>query len=74
MSKSDIQIILKNIHTTGQLAKALSQLPPDTSIQPVGSDLTMLAYKPSEGRAYLEEDFSGLSEDDMDRIDEILSK
>lgn len=35
---SDIQLLLKNINTTGQLAKALSQLPPETTIQPFGSE------------------------------------
>lgn len=65
---SDIQVLLKNITTTGQLAKALSQLPPDTVINPFGAEGCKLIYKPSEERAYIDEDFSWLSDEDSEAL------
>ena len=66
--KNDAKLILKRISTVGQLAKALSQLPPDTEIAPFGSGDARLVYKESEGRAYIDEDFSFLSEEEMEAI------
>lgn len=68
---SDIQLLLKNINTTGQLAKALSQLPPETTIQPFGSEDCILIYRPSEECAYLDEDFSWLNDEDYEALSEL---
>ena len=67
---SDVKLLLKNISTTGQLAKALSQLPPDTVIYPFGSDSCRLIYKESEETAYLDEDFGFLSEEDYESLED----
>ncbi len=61
---SDIKLLAKNISTVGQLAKALSQLPPDTALYPFGSEMTSLIYKPGEEMAYIDDDFCYLSEED----------
>lgn len=65
---SDIKLLAKNISTAGQLAKVLSQLPPDTELYPFGSEMTSLVYKPSEEKAYIDEDFSYLSEEDTEAL------
>ena len=67
-NKKDAKVILKRISTTSQLAKALASLPNDTEVSPFGSDGAMLIYKESEGRAYIDEDFSFLSEEEMEKI------
>ena len=69
ISEVDVQVLLKNVNTTGQLVKALSQLPSDTVIHPFGSEKCKLIYSPKDGQAYLDEDFSGylwLNTEDLD--------
>lgn len=40
--KNDAKLIVKKITTTGQLAKALAQLPSDTLLSPFGSEVAKL--------------------------------
>ena len=68
---NDIQLLVKNIKTTGQLAKALSQLPPDTELFPFGSESCLLIYKKSTETAYIDEDFSFLSDEDLEELDKL---
>jgi hypothetical protein len=68
--KNDAKLILKKITTTGQLAKALAQLPSDTQLSPFGSEVAKLVYKESESRAYIDEDFSFLSEEELEQLEE----
>lgn len=68
--KNDAKLILKKITTTGQLAKALAQLPSDTQLSPFGSEIAKLVYKESESRAYIDEDFSFLSEEELEQLEE----
>ena len=67
-NKKDAKVILKRISNTSQLAKALASLPNDTEISPFGSDGAMLVYNESEGRAYIDEGFSFLSEEEMEKF------
>lgn len=61
-----MKLITKNISTVGQLAKALSQLPPDTTIQPFGSEDAALVYDKESEIAYIDEDFSWAEDDELD--------
>ena len=65
---NDAKVLVKRISTVGQLVKALSQLPVDTAISPFVSDNATLIYKKSEERAYIDEDFSFLSEEEVESI------
>ena len=65
---NDAKVLVKRISTVGQLVKALSQLPVDTTISPCGADNATLIYKKSEERAYIDEDFSFLSEEEVESI------
>jgi len=58
-----MQVLLKNISTVGELAKALNRLPPETAISPFGSESCKLVYSPEEQRAYIDEDFSWSDEE-----------
>lgn len=64
-----MKVILTEINNTGDLAKALSELPPDTKLSPFGSAMCKLLYDEEDGRAYIDEDFSFL-DDDFDDDDE----
>ena len=61
-----MNIILKNINNVGELAEALSELPPETELYPFGSEDCKLVYDKENKIAYIDEDFGFLEEDEED--------
>ena len=59
------RVILENIDYTGDLAKALSELPPDTPLNPFGSTDCKLVYDDKAKIAYIDEDFSFAEEEGL---------
>lgn len=61
-----MKLITKNISTVGQLQRALSQLPPDTALNPFGSEDAALVYDKKNEIAYIDEDFSWAEDEELD--------
>lgn len=57
------RVILENIENTGELARALSELPCDTPLSPFGSSNCKLVYDDNKKVAYIDEDFSFAEEE-----------
>lgn len=66
----EIKVLAKNITSVGQLRRALDLIPSDTELYPFGSDKTKLIYKPDEEKAFLDETFTFLNEDELNQIDD----
>lgn len=64
-----MKIILNEISNTGDLAKALSELPSDTVLYPFGSMMCKLVYDEESKQAYIDEDLSFMDDDDYDEDD-----
>lgn len=61
-----MKLMTKNISTVGQLQRALSQLSPDTVLNPFGSECAALVYDKKAGVAYIDEDFSWAEDEELD--------
>lgn len=64
-----VKIIMNEINNTGDLAKALSELPSDTVLYPFGSMMCKLVYDEENKQAYIDEDLSFMDDDDDDLED-----
>lgn len=71
---SNITLAGKNFETVGQLTEALSKLNPDTPLNPFGSSSAVLFYSKTDDRAYLDEDYSWLNENDYEDLDSQISQ
>lgn len=61
-----MKIVLKNISSVGQLAKALCKLPAEATLYPMGSCDCKLVYDDKNQIAYIDEDFSFLAEGELE--------
>lgn len=69
---SKVKLLGYGFSTVGELQKALSKLPANTPLDPFGSTESMLYYVSGDKRAYLDEAYDWLSDDEMDSLEEQL--
>ena len=63
-----MELLLKKIKTTGELADALAKLPRDTVIEPFGDPDCQLWYDEDKKRAYIDNEDEFISDEDLEAI------
>lgn len=60
-----VTLLGQNFETVGELMEALSKLPPETPLNPFGSSNALLFYIKKDKRAYLDEDYDWIEDEDI---------